>query len=178
MVREESAPQPRSVPGITAPEQDRSAVAAIGEVRYGELRAVARLQRRAFRPPLAYGLGTLVLLWLLPRVRFLVARRGEQIVGCAIGDRQDGNARVINICSDPAVRRQGVGRALLRALEADLPQGDVLLMVEEGNTAARSLYSSEGYVAVGTAPNYYGRGQHGIWMQKHRTEGAAPKVRC
>ena len=149
----------------------------IGPARAGELMTLARLQQRAFRPRLAYGLGTIVVLWLLPHVRFLVARLDGQVVGCAIGDRDNGNSRVINLAVDPDARRQGVGRALLRALEAALPTGDVLLMVEEENTVARTLYEAEGYHRVGSARDYYGRDHHGIWMQKRRTAEASPTLR-
>lgn len=148
----------------------------VGPARWRDLAAAARLQRQSFRPALAYGLTTLVALRVLPRVRFLVARRGNVVVGCAIGDRQGGNARVINLAVDPAARRQGIGAALLRALEAALPRGDVLLMVEAENAAAQALYRREGYASVGRSDDYYGRGRAGIWMQKSRggTGGAPP----
>jgi ribosomal protein S18 acetylase RimI-like enzyme len=122
-------------------------------------------------------LTTLFVLWLLPHVRFLVARDGERIIGCAIGDRQGGQSRVINLCVDPTARRQGIGTRLLRALEASLPHGDVVLMVEEGNVAAQALYRKEGYRPVGTSRNYYGRGNDGIWMQKSRTPQSTPSIR-
>jgi [ribosomal protein S18]-alanine N-acetyltransferase len=149
------------------------AVLEIGPVHLRDLRAVARLQRRAFRPRLAYGFLTLLLLWALPHVRFLVARHEKdgRIVGCAIGDRQDGQARVINLAVDPAARRQGIGRLLLLALEGALDRGDLLLMVEEENLPARALYEAAGYAQVGVARDYYGRGQHGLWMQKKRPGG-------
>jgi ribosomal-protein-alanine N-acetyltransferase len=141
-----------------------------------ELGKVAKLQKRAFRPPLAYGYSTLLVLWALPHVRFLVARDGERIVGCAIGDYQGGQSRVITICTDPTARRQGIGRSLLRALESALPKGSMVLMVEEGNTAAETLYRSEGYKAVGTSRDYYGRGLHGVWMQKQRGSSRPAKL--
>jgi ribosomal-protein-alanine N-acetyltransferase len=149
----------------------------ISRAGFRDLTKVARLQRRAFRPPLAYGLTTLFILWALPHVRFLVARQGNIICGCAIGDRQGGQARVINLCVDPDTRRRGIGGRLLHDLENELPGGDIVLMVEEGNTAAQSLYRRDGYTPVGTGYNYYGRGQHGIWMQKKRSEDAPPKIR-
>ncbi|MDP9356579.1 MAG: GNAT family N-acetyltransferase, partial [Chloroflexota bacterium] len=116
----------RDLAGLAASHADRPPAAAgvgraplaIGPARAGELLTLAQLQRRAFRPRLAYGLGTIVVLWLLPHVRFLVARLDGRVVGCAIGDRDNGNSRVINLAVDPDARRQGVGRALLRALEA------------------------------------------------------------
>ena len=148
---------------------------AVGPARWRDLPAVAQVQRRAFRPALAYGLTTLVVLRLLPHVRFLVAHFGGEVVGCAIGDRHDGHARVINLAVDPTARRRGIGTALLRALEAALPRGNVLLMVEAENAAAQALYRREGYFPVGTAGDYYGRGRPGIWMQKQRGgAGAAP----
>ena len=149
----------------------------IEPVRFRDLRAVARLQRRAFRPALAYSPATLVLLWLLPHVRFLVARRDGRVVGCAIGDRQGGDARVINLAVDLDARRRGIGTALLRELEAALPSGTVLLMVEAENAAAQALYRREGYGPVGHAKDYYGRGRHGVWMQKQRTGQAAATLR-
>src|SRR5215213_1548338 len=102
-----------------------------------DLRRVSNLQHRAFRAPLAYGLATLLVLWLLPNVRFLLARSGSLVVGCAIGDRQGGQSRVINICVDPTMQRQGIATRLLRELEAELPVGDVVLMVEDENAGAR-----------------------------------------
>ena len=149
----------------------------VGRVAIRELWAVRTLQRRAFRPPLAYGLTTLIVLWSLPHVRFLVAREGGRIVGCAIGDHQGGQSRIINICVDPDARRQGVGVRLMREIESALPKGDMILMVEERNEAAKALYRREGYAAVGIGRNYYGRGAHGIWMQKTRTPGGPAKVR-
>jgi ribosomal-protein-alanine N-acetyltransferase len=165
------------------PPSPRQTAVTIERVGWLALPEVAALQRRAFRPQLAYGLSTLIVLKLLPNVRFLVARapasQGGQILGCGIGDRHQGQTRVINLAVDPTARRRGVGAALLRGLEAALPHGDILLMVEEANEAARALYLREGYLPVGTATNYYGRGRSGIWMQKARPGaggGAPPKL--
>lgn len=149
--------------------------AAIDRFHVFEARKVAKLQRRAFRPPLAYGTATIVLLWALPKVEIVVARDGERLVGCAIGDCTDGQSRVISICVDPTARRQGIGRRLLRAVEACLPDGDVVLMVEADNEGAKALYRQEGYSPVGVSQNYYGGGHDGIWMQKPRG-GSAPKI--
>jgi ribosomal-protein-alanine N-acetyltransferase len=142
-------------------------------VRFSDLRSVAALQKRAFKPRLAYGYSTLLLLWLLPHVRFLVARENGAIVGCAIGDRNGGQSRVVNICVDPSAQRRGIATELLRRLEAALPHGDVVLMAEVENAAARSLYKKEGYKEVGISRNYYGRGKDGVWMQKVRVQNGA-----
>ncbi len=150
---------------------------AIGGVRFLELREVTALQKRAFKPRLAYGYATLLLLWSLPHVRFLVARENGCIVGCAIGDRNGGQARVINICVDPAAQRRGIGARLLRALDAAIPQGDMVLMVEAENETAKNLYRREGFKEVGVSRNYYGRNLDGIWMQKSRDGSSPQKIR-
>jgi len=149
---------------------------AIVPVRWRELPAVARLQERAFRPGLAYRLSTLAMMRSLPWVRFLVARQEGMVTGCAIGDWHEGNSRVVNIAVDPGCRRQGVATALLAAIEAALPDGDMVLMVEADNPAAQALYERNGYLDAGPARNYYGPGRHGIWMRKPRP-GGVPKVR-
>ncbi|HEU0113781.1 MAG TPA: N-acetyltransferase [Thermomicrobiales bacterium] len=140
----------------------------IGPVAWSELSAVAQLQRRAFRSSLAYRLPTLAMLRLWPRARFLVARRGRRILGCAIGDRHAGESRVVNLAVDPDARRLGIGSALLAALEAALPEGDLSLMVEADNLGAQALYRAAGYIPTGQSANYYGPGRHGIWMRKRR----------
>ena len=140
----------------------------ISPARFRELWQLRTLQRRSFRRGLAYSIGTLALLWALPSTPFMVARQGEKVLGSAIGDLNSGISRVINICVDPEARRLGIGERLLQALEAALPNGDMLLMVQEENTPARRLYEKQGYLSVGVGRNYYGKGQNGIWMRKHR----------
>lgn len=166
---------------ISLPAQPRSAVRSshlrYAPVRFSDLRTVAALQKRAFKPRLAYGFSTLVLLWVLPHVRFLIAREDRVIVGCAIGDRNGGQSRVVNICVDPEMQRKGIGAELLRRLEQALPLGDVMLMVESDNPAARGLYKKEGYKDVGVSRDYYGRGKDGIWMQKQRAPNPQAKIR-
>lgn len=166
-------------PAVIPPSSPRLTGLRIEPAGWQSLPAVAGLQRRAFLPHLAYGPSTLIVLKLLPNVRFLVARgpasQGGQVLGCAIGDRHQGQTRIINLAVDPAARRHGVGTALLRALEAALPRGDLMLMVEQENLAAQALYQREGYHSVGAATDYYGRGRSGIWMQKSRPDAGGGK---
>ncbi len=143
----------------------------VGPARARELAALARLQQRAFPPRLAYSLPTLALLWALPWVRVLVARRDGEIVGCVIGDRVLEGARVVNLAVDPAARRQGVAMALMDAVEKALPWGDMTLMVQSENGPARALYRRIGYLEESVEPNYYGAGRPGIRMRKRRVTG-------
>lgn len=163
--------------GPTFPDPHHDGDLIIAPARLRDIHAVGRIQRRAFKPRLAYGFGTLLMLWALPSVQFLVARREAEVLGCALGDRHQGQARVVNLAVDPIARRQGIGRALLAALEEALPDGNAVLMVEEQNAAARALYAASGYAEVRLARDYYGHGQHGVWMEKRRTGLPAAVVR-
>lgn len=140
----------------------------LAPARLRDLPALAELQKRAFPPRLAYTLGTLALLWALPWVRLLVARQQGMIVGCIIGDRTLDGGRVINLAVDPGARRQGVGTALLQAIEQALPGGDMTLMVQVENSAARALYHRVGYADEAVSLNYYGPGRAGVRMRKPR----------
>lgn len=150
----------------------------IERARFRDLRAVAAIQRASFRPGLAYSWTSLVILWLLPTVHFLIARDTAtgQVLGCCLSDHDKGDVRVINIAVAPAARRQGIATALLRRLESDMPEGDLTLTVEEPNTGAQALYEREGFVRTGTARNYYGSGRHGIWMRRRRMDGESGKI--
>ncbi len=170
--------KPSVLTDLSSASVDANSWVSLTEFRVFEARKVAHLQRRAFRPPLAYGVTTILLLWALPKVEIVVARDGERIVGCAIGDCTDGQSRVISICVDPTARRHGIGRRLLRVLENQLTVGDVVLMVEDANDVAKELYRQEGYASVGVSQNYYGSGHNGIWMQKSRGGNRSPiKIR-
>ncbi len=140
----------------------------IEAARLSDLPSLARVQKRAFPPRLAYTLPTLLLLRALPWVRILVARRGDEVVGCIIGDRVIEGGRVINLAVAPDARRLGVGTALMRAIEEALPEGDMILMVQSENSAARALYLGLGYVDDAEHLSYYGPGRPGIRMRKGR----------
>lgn len=170
---EMTASRPRASEAAPAPAAPaaRPAGVAIAHARLRDLPGIARVQRRAFPPRLAYTLGTLLVLWALPWVRLLVARRDGAIVGCVIGDRVLEGGRVINLAVDPAAQRQGIGGALLLAVERALPAGDMTLMVQAGNVTARSLYRRVGYQDETDLPDYYGPGRPGVRMRKRREAG-------
>lgn len=143
---------------------------AVDRVRLRDLRAVAAIQHRSFRPVLAYGMSALFILRFFPQAVFLVARdtASREVIGCGIADRYRGDLRIMNLAVDPPQRRRGVGIALLERLERLSPAGNCVLMVEEWNTGAQALYERQGYARAGFARDYYGRDRHGIWMKKVR----------
>ena len=141
----------------------------IERVTWKDLRAVAAIQKASFRPGLAYGITALALLRLMPGVGFLVARTNDRpVAGSVIADRSHGDLRIMNLAVHPDARRRGIGTALLQAIEAAMPGGNVMLMAEEWNTDAQRLYERDGYIRKGLSKDYYGRGRHGVRMTKQR----------
>jgi [ribosomal protein S18]-alanine N-acetyltransferase len=134
----------------------------------GDLIGLSNLQKRCFQGSQAYGVVTLLVFQMWPRAKVLVARWGDDIIGCVIGDIQKGQARVLNICVDPEYRRQGLGSALLSTIEKLLDHDNMTLMVEDKNLSAQALYRRHGYLSAGDMRDYYGRNRHGMLMQKRR----------
>ncbi len=69
-------------------------------------------------------------------------------------------AEVLTLAVRPAVRRQGLGRALLEAVAAELAARGVRtlrLEVAEDNAAARALYAASGFRTAGRRRGYYAR---------------------
>jgi [ribosomal protein S18]-alanine N-acetyltransferase len=143
---------------------------AIHHAEFGELPALARLQRRSFAHDRGYGLATCLLLWVSRGPELLVARDAAgQLVGMVIVDHKRGrtpHGRILNLCVAPEQRRRGYGGALLAAAERAVPAERYVLMVDQKNQPAIALYQSRGYLIVGQEPNYYGRHRHGLLMQK------------
>lgn len=130
------------------------------------------LQRRCFAGSQAYGLVTLLILYFWTRSHIIVACAGERVIGCAVGDSDRGQTRVLNLCVDPDFRRLGIASALLSSIEAHFGDAYVTLMVEDKNVGAQALYRLHGYLPVSDLRNYYGRNRHGILMQLHRPTSA------
>lgn len=138
----------------------------------GDLIGMRNLQNRCFQGGQAYGIVTLLVFQFWPKSRVLVARQGDEVLGCIIGDIQRDQARVLNICVDPAHRRKGLGSALLSSIERALDHDNMTLMVEDKNVAAQELYRRHGYLSAGDLRDYYGRNRHGVLMQKRRPQPA------
>ena len=89
---------------------------------------------------------------------FLVAMRHEQLCGAIAADICAEQAFISKLMVAPAVRRQGIARQLLRALENECRQSGVselTLEVRAGNAAARALYESCAFSAIGERKNFY-----------------------
>lgn len=87
-----------------------------------------------------------------------VCEQEGRILGYSVHSVAAGEAHLLNLCVDPGVQRQGVGRWLLRQVmeEAHRAGAETLFLeVRLSNRAARKLYESEGFNEVGRRFDYY-----------------------
>ena len=92
--------------------------------------------------------------------RILAAERDGRIIGLAGLLHVLDEGAIANIAVAPDCRRQGVGRALLRALLAlagELDLASVTLEVRESNLPAQALYLGEGFKPLGIRRGFYAK---------------------
>lgn len=65
-----------------------------------------------------------------------------------------GECEILNLAVEPAERRTGIARQLVRAALERVP-GAWFLEVRESNIAAIHLYENTGFKVAGRRPNYY-----------------------
>ena len=131
-----------------------------------DLAAMLRIEKASFADP--WTVDSLSTALSLDRMRVLVAEPAEQ--GGQGGDAARGllgyvvalvaglEAEIADLAVAPEVRRLGVGRALLQRVLAELGEASVqtvYLEVRESNLAARRLYETHGFDAVGRRRAYY-----------------------
>ena len=91
----------------------------------------------------------------------LVARQGEQVAGSVQLDmvakpNAPHRAEIVKLMVLPTARRQGIGRALMHAIEArsrELGRTTLVLDTRQGDPSEQ-LYQGLGYVRVGAIPQY------------------------
>jgi ribosomal-protein-alanine N-acetyltransferase len=121
------------------------------------LDAVAEIEQISFSDP--WSVESLELM-LGEQAMGLVALEDGRLLGyvgmmCVLDEGQ-----IVNVATHPDSRRRGVGRALMSAIEQlAKDRGIVFLSLEvrESNIAARSLYSSLGWVECGIRKNFYSK---------------------
>ena len=93
-----------------------------------------------------------------PVAAFFTAVEGREILGYSGMHCAGGECYLDNLAVFPQYRRQGVGKALLRALEEEARKrgGEFLsLEVRASNESAISLYQSRGFQEVGRRKHFY-----------------------
>ncbi|MBR2613618.1 MAG: ribosomal protein S18-alanine N-acetyltransferase [Clostridia bacterium] len=119
------------------------------------LSEVASIEEMSFSLP--WSLESLELM-LTEQANALVALENGRVLGyvgmmCVLDEGQ-----IINVAVHPDARRRGVGRSLMQAAEAYAKERGIVFLsleVRESNIAARSLYSSLGWVEQGIRKGFY-----------------------
>ena len=133
-----------------------------------DLGALRRLENVCFEKD-AWPLLDLIAVLTWPEVIRLKAVDAGEMIGFIAGDPRssDGVAWISTIAVDPRWQRRGVGRALLRACEAQIELPRMKLTVRISNQGAISLYEQEGYQMVDLWRSYYNDGEDGLVMGKN-----------
>jgi [ribosomal protein S18]-alanine N-acetyltransferase len=129
----------------------------IRPARPADVAAVAAIERAVFSDPWSANDFTECLAAETP---FLVAVRGSTVAGYAVAHCAADEGEILNLGVATPQRRGGIGRALVERLLEELRERGVrvvYLEVRESNVAARRLYESMGFAAVGRRARYYRR---------------------
>ncbi len=129
--------------------------------------AMAGLHRTAF--PRGWSAEELALLLSEPGAAACAVRRGDALLGFALGRTAADEAEILSLVVETRARRRGLGAALLAALETACFEAGaraIFLEVSEANEAAQALYAAAGYREVGRRPRYYEDGAGALTMRK------------
>lgn len=103
-----------------------------------------------------------------PNIRFFVAKRGEDMLGCGALSLKDTYAEVKSMFVDPDTRGLGIGDLLMKALiDEGKAQKLTALKLETGDTlqAAHRLYYRHGFEDCGPFGEYEAN-QSSVFMTK------------
>jgi len=134
----------------------------IRRVRRADLLAISRLEKRVFDQPWAYS----AFKGFVGEPAFLLAERDDELLGYVVADWMPnaggGLGHIKDLAVAPEARRNGLGRLLLgHAVSRLIVEGvaSIKLEVRASNTAAKRLYTDEGFETVRRIPRYYSDGE-------------------
>ncbi len=140
-----------------------------------DLDAIIALERRCFGTvDGVFNRRQLRALLVNPNAYWLIKTDGHAM-GCWLTARNGYArwARLYSLAVDPHLRGQGWGGKLLAAGEDWMQQQKLAICraeVKADNHGACRLYMSQGYVAAGALPDYYGKGLDGMRLVKRLEE--------
>ena len=128
--------------------------------RIGDAERLAAMSRAHVEAGLKPAWGAARIRWHVrdPESVVLTARLPAMVAGFAIMRYGEDVAHLNLLAVDPAHRRRGIARALVRWLEETaLTAGTFIIGLElrAGNEVARNLYRALGYRELGQIPGYY-----------------------
>ena len=112
-----------------------------------------------------------------PRVAFLVADAGGDVLGYVVAWFVLDEGEIGNLAVADVARRHGVGARLLDGAITAVRAADVnslYLEVRDSNAAARALYASRGFAEVGRRRDYYRRPKEDALVLRLELAGGAP----
>ena len=134
--------------------------------------ALAGIHARAFHPEEVWAEAAFASQLALPNTFGFVHLDGGLVLGRVAANE----AEILTLAVVPHARRQGLGRALLRAaMAAATGRGaeTMFLEVSAGNRAARGLYDGAGFRPVGRRPGYYPDGSEALVLAAGLSSAAA-----
>jgi ribosomal-protein-alanine N-acetyltransferase len=134
-----------------APEAD----VVIRPMRHDDLLHVSDIERRSYDFPWSHGVFRDC---LLAGNQCIVIERDGEVVGYGILSVAAGEAHILNLCIEPALRSHGYGERLLddmlfRARTSSVRE--IFLEVRPSNANALALYKKKGFYQVANRPAYY-----------------------
>jgi ribosomal-protein-alanine N-acetyltransferase len=120
-----------------------------------DLKAVAQVERAAYRYPWSHGIFRDC---LLAGYYSLVLEVSGAVAGYGIMSIAAGEAHILNLCVHPSYQQLGFGRRLLHALLFRAQESEtakIFLEVRPSNRVALHLYLSFGFEQIGIRPGYY-----------------------
>lgn len=138
-----------------------------------DLPAILTIERGSFSDP--WSEATFAAALTTSTDRCLVAAQAGRVVGYGIIRQVGPEAELLNLAVDPAVRRQGVGDALLAEILRGLDATGgvtVFLEVRASNLAAETLYRRHGFLPVGRRRGYYAAPREDALLMRRAPVGA------
>ena len=139
-----------------------------------DVAAVMEIEQRAYPFPWTQGIFEDCIrvgyaCWVLERE----VEQAKQIIGYMVLSIAVDEMHILNICIDPKLQKQGIGKALLEDAESYGRKNNAnmcFLEVRPSNKAAVNMYLSAGFNEVGFRKNYYkdnGKREDAIVMAKN-----------
>jgi len=137
--------------------------------------AMAAIHAAAFAGGEAWNAAIMAAQLSLPGTFGLIDESGGMILARAVADE----AEILTLAVDPAARRRGLGRELVReAARIAVARGAarLLLEVSAANQPARALYAGLGFVQAGRRRRYYVNGSDALILALKLTAFAAESL--
>lgn len=145
------------------------------QLSFGRLPQIAALEKECFSEPWS-GAGLAAELENKNAFYILAVAsetKAEQIAGYAGFHLIIDEIEIMRVAVSPAYRRKGLAERMLRMMEAEWVDYDIVsafLEVRASNCAARALYEKLGFREIYVRRRYYGNGENAVIMRKEYQE--------